>query len=381
MSNHPNQPRLDDVVLGGHAPPPVNTVVLGGLEGVKRTLSGTSADHKITALKDALKYGEEGLDLVIIALKDLQPIQTTAYDLLIKYSQNSRVLKALWANKSASSKTIETPYLKELSLLTFSPDRQTLLIGDRSGTIKVLDWQMAQKSNVKAEVEQMQQKKRHEREYSEKLEGISTYKGYSAGAISISWSQDGQVLVSNSQGKTIDICNLDGKTIHHFYFQGHHKKITAIAFTSDSQILASGVDFADQTVKVWNLHNGLEICNLGSYLNAKPLTFSPDGNILVINCRDQKTRLWNLQTGQNIHTLKGHLAVTAAAFNFDGQILASSSRYGVQVWDVETGEEICTLTHDSRHSSGDPQSVAFSPDGKTIVSGYYWGTSIMVWSV
>ncbi len=58
MSNHPNQPRLDDVVLGGHAPPPVNAVVLGGLEGVKRTLLGTSVEYKITALKDALQYGE-----------------------------------------------------------------------------------------------------------------------------------------------------------------------------------------------------------------------------------------------------------------------------------------------------------------------------------
>ncbi len=95
----------------------------------------------------------------------MQPIQTTAYDLLIKYSQNSRVLKALWANKSASTKTIETPYLKELSLLSFSPDGQNLLIGDSSGTIKVLDWQMAQKCNIKAEVEQIQQKKRHECEY------------------------------------------------------------------------------------------------------------------------------------------------------------------------------------------------------------------------
>jgi len=374
MSNHPNQPRLDDAVFGGQAPPPVNAVVLGGIEGVKRTLSGTSVEHKITALKDALKYGKEGLELVVIALKDLEPIQKIAYDLLIKYTQNSRILKALWAYQPILLKPIETPYLKQLTILAFSPDGQNLLIGDRNGTIKVLYWQMAQRSNIKAE----QPEKCHEHEYSKE---ISTYKGYLAGVISISWSQDGQALVSTSQGTTIDIRSLDGKKIHNFNFLGHHKNITAIAFTPDSQILVSGFDFADQTVKVWNLRNGSEICNLGSYLNAKPLTFSPDGKTLVINCRDQKTRLWNLQTGQNIHTLKGHLGVTSAAFNFDGTILATSSRYGVQVWDVETGEEICTLTQDSRHSSGDPQSVAFSPDGKTIVSGYYWGTSIMVWSI
>ncbi len=367
MSNHPNQPRLDDAVFGGQAPPPINAVVLGGLEGVKRTLSGTSVDHKLKALNDALKYGKEGLKLITIALKDLQPIQKAAYDLLINYHQDSRILKALWGYKPTLLKSLDTPYLKELNILAFNPDGKTLLLGDHSGKMKVLDWLMTPKIN---NTEDDQIKKRHQ----------PNYKGYLAGAISIDWSQD-ELLVSHIHGQTIDIRSLDGKRIHDFTFQGHHKNITAIAFTPDSQILVSGFDFADQTVKVWNLRNGMEICNLGSYLNAKPLTFSPDGKTLVINCRDQKTRLWNLQTGQNIHTLKGHLGVTAAAFNFDGTILATTSRYGVQVWDVETGEEICTLTQDSRHFSGDPQSVAFSPDGKTIVSGYYWGTSIMVWSI
>lgn len=38
MSENPNQPRVYDVVLGGQAPPPVEGVVLGGLEGVKSRL-------------------------------------------------------------------------------------------------------------------------------------------------------------------------------------------------------------------------------------------------------------------------------------------------------------------------------------------------------
>lgn len=70
MNNNPNQPRKFDVVLGGKAPPPVDGVVLGGIEGVKHRLNTTAARERAAALIDALHYGEEGLDLLIKALKD-----------------------------------------------------------------------------------------------------------------------------------------------------------------------------------------------------------------------------------------------------------------------------------------------------------------------
>jgi hypothetical protein len=60
MSNNPNQPRLDDAVLGGQTPP-MSAAILGGLEGVKRRLASKSDEVKIAALKDALSYGTEGL--------------------------------------------------------------------------------------------------------------------------------------------------------------------------------------------------------------------------------------------------------------------------------------------------------------------------------
>lgn len=70
MNNNPNQPREDDAVLGGQAPPPVGGVILGGLEGVKNRLASPVVEARIAALSEALKYGESGLDLVIEALND-----------------------------------------------------------------------------------------------------------------------------------------------------------------------------------------------------------------------------------------------------------------------------------------------------------------------
>ncbi|HEY9707665.1 MAG TPA: hypothetical protein V6D48_05620, partial [Oculatellaceae cyanobacterium] len=54
-------------------------VVLEELEGVKRRLTSDSVEQKITALLEAFKYDQAGLDLVIQVLKDeSSPIQPVA---------------------------------------------------------------------------------------------------------------------------------------------------------------------------------------------------------------------------------------------------------------------------------------------------------------
>ncbi|HEY9607964.1 WD40 repeat domain-containing protein [Allocoleopsis sp.] len=68
MKENPDQPREQDVVLGGQVP--FGSLVLGGLENVKRRLASAVEAQRISALSDALKYGTAGLDLVIQALKN-----------------------------------------------------------------------------------------------------------------------------------------------------------------------------------------------------------------------------------------------------------------------------------------------------------------------
>lgn len=70
MTNNQNQPNQYDAVLGGNSPPPIHGAVLGGIEGVKKRLANSDVDVQISALNDALNYGDVGLDLVIEALED-----------------------------------------------------------------------------------------------------------------------------------------------------------------------------------------------------------------------------------------------------------------------------------------------------------------------
>lgn len=64
MMNEERKPKEYDVVLGGNNPP-LNALVLGGIEGIKqRFTKANSDDDKIVILREAIKYGEAGEDFL-----------------------------------------------------------------------------------------------------------------------------------------------------------------------------------------------------------------------------------------------------------------------------------------------------------------------------
>lgn len=95
MGNNRNQPQPDDAVLGGQHPAPIGSMVLGGLDGVKMRLASPVVEYRITALSEALRYGVDGLDLVIEALRDRScKVRHAAY-LLLENRTETRVQHAL----------------------------------------------------------------------------------------------------------------------------------------------------------------------------------------------------------------------------------------------------------------------------------------------
>jgi hypothetical protein len=63
-------PHESDAVLGGQNTAPVNAAILGGLAGAKQRLESESIVAKIKALKDAIQYGTDGVNLALQALAD-----------------------------------------------------------------------------------------------------------------------------------------------------------------------------------------------------------------------------------------------------------------------------------------------------------------------
>lgn len=83
MTENSSQPKPDDAVLGGQNSAPPNALVLGGFAGVKYRLDSDNIQLKFGALQEALKYGQNGLELLIQALSDdIWSVQCRAYNLL-----------------------------------------------------------------------------------------------------------------------------------------------------------------------------------------------------------------------------------------------------------------------------------------------------------
>jgi len=148
------------------------------------------------------------------------------------------------------------------------------------------------------------------------------------------------------------------------------------------------------TASHWDLTTGehiLTVLGLDTDLMADAL--SPDGKMIACGGRDGVVTLWDVSTSENIQVFKGHKgSIRSVAISPDGKLLASvssvavSSRgqrnpYGgtdtnVKLWDVATGECLKTLDW---HWQGVVM-VAFSPDGKTLVSAAK-GDPLALWDV
>ena len=98
--------------------------------------------------------------------------------------------------------------------------------------------------------------------------------------------------------------------------------------------------------------------------------FSPDGRIVVIsNRRDQEIMRWDARSGQPLNSffLTHKKGVTSLAFSPDGKTMLTGSDDGTaRLWNSINGEPVGKAL---QLSSGSVMAVAFSPDGRTILTG------------
>jgi WD40 repeat protein len=147
-----------------------------------------------------------------------------------------------------------------------------------------------------------------------------------------------------------------------------------VAYSRDGKHLASAS--WDETAKVWDAETGQEILTLKHADIVWSVAYSPDDRYIVTGSGGYgpnmerftaEVKLWDAKTGKEIRTLNGHSGeVVSVAFSPDGKRIVSGSRdTTLKVWDAQTGQEIHTLRGHMNWVTG----VAYRPDGKHIVSG------------
>ena len=116
---------------------------------------------------------------------------------------------------------------------------------------------------------------------------------------------------------------------------GHEKAVTALAYSPDGKLLASGS--VDTSIAFWDVENAKVKWESGGHWAAvTALAFNSTGKAMLSGGADSKIRSWRLPGGKSTAYYEGHLsAVNDVAFGIEADTILSAGNDGtVREWET-----------------------------------------------
>ena len=192
---------------------------------------------------------------------------------------------------------------------------------------------------------------------------------------SIAFSPNGQLLASGGDDYTFKVWNVSQqREIENFQHitDNTRSQIKAVAFSPNGQRLAT----AGMHVKLWNTRNWTEVTTLRHDEWVWSVAFSSDGTLLATGDANGHVNIWDLQSQQLIAQRQADSdSIYAVRFSPDNRILAGAGYAGkVKLWKVPNWQHLGTL-----NANGTIHSISFSPDSRTLAGTGY--ESVNLWTV
>jgi WD40 repeat protein/transcriptional regulator with XRE-family HTH domain len=181
------------------------------------------------------------------------------------------------------------------------------------------------------------------------------------------FSPDGRRLASGSIGSGVKVWDVASGTL--IWSKSLPKNTNRLSFSADGQIIV--IPAWDGTLELWDYQRDTVIEELPHPGLISPQAWSPQERLMVCGSQTQDGTIWLWRWEEDgparcVQTLAAHSHwVNGLAFAPDGTQFASASYDGtVKVWDVASGRCLETFTeHTDR-----VMLVEWSPDGRTLAS-------------
>jgi WD40 repeat protein len=255
----------------------------------------------------------------------------------------------------------------QLLVLAFAPDGKTLAVGEREGSVSLWD---VSKNGPRC---------------------LKTLSGHYGPVRALAFRPDGKVLASGSPDGTIRQWVVNGAASKERNAPtGHAEALNAVAFSPDGASLATGGD--DSTIRLWNLTGAAPVERAVLRDHKAPVTallFHPDGRLISAGgkpgrdagpSKEKSIRIWSLKdpAPRVQRQLENTKPVRGLALSPDRKLLAaslftSSRSFGdrASLWDLSAATPARKARLSGRPGSNPRRcgNIAFSPDGKWLLSG------------
>lgn len=263
----------------------------------------------------------------------------------------------LWDGKTGNHKITLTGHTEQVSCIAYSPDSKTIATGSSDATIRLWDATTGTHQTTFAS-------------------GVGK-------VMSLTYSPDGDTIACGSRNGNVQLW--DAHTLKlKFTLTGHTARVKAIAYTPNGNTIATAS--SDGTVRLWDVATGKSKVTLTGYMRINAAAYSPDSKTIVTGNQDGNVHFWDVSTAalKNTFVEDKNGIIFNIAYSPDGKTVAvvSSNNDRVLLRDATTGKHKATLAHFGfidtvflllQNREYDIGPIAYSPDGKTIVTGgdYY----------
>jgi len=259
-----------------------------------------------------------------IATREAKAAADLATALKTELADTDARVKALEAQLLAVQQAA-TAAEKPLRSIAFSPDNQQLATGGDFGVVHTWD--------------------------AESGKAVSSEVGHSGPIPSLAYASADR-LITGSVDKSIGVWDLNpGWVLQRTIGSVDDptilvNRVTAVAFSADSQLLATGGGEPSRSgeLKVWKVADGSSVRSLPDAHTDEifGISFSPDGTFIASGGADKYIRMFSIASGKQIRTFEGHTnQVLGVAWRADGRVIASAGAdKTLRIWNADNADRI-----------------------------------------